>query len=215
MVSYVRSVKWLLSAAMLVAALLVLTILVHEAGHSITAEVVAGLDSRMYIWPGYELYPDFGSRYRSAWPNTPAFVTVLQTSDAAYMLRLHYYENYILFMGSGLTQLVSLLSLCVMTLVRPKGILLWLLVSGSVLHYDMFTYTVFPLFDLKHLIFWGGSVSEPLLALGRFGVPQYVAVPAIIGLSLLQFFWLYRLLRKRHQHTDQSKIAGDTSSNQK
>lgn len=175
-------------------------VLIHESGHALTAKLLAGTECEIYLWPGVEIYPEFGKGQLAPWKSTSLAVTKVTPSASPHALqKVLDYDNFILFMGSGLTQLVSLLSLLVITLSRPRRILLWLLVPGALLHIDMLSYTVFPLLHLRHLIFWGGSNSETLVALARFGIPQYCSVPAILLLSLGQFYWLYWLVR-RHQH---------------
>ena len=173
-------------------------VVTHEAGHAGAAKLLGGIDSTIYIWPGYEIYPDIGKKHPSPIHiKGLGFTELVPSTDVRVWMQVNRYENYMLFMGSGFTQLLSILSLCGMALARPQSTLRWLLLPGALLHIDMLTYTVFPLFNLPHLVFWGGINSEPLIALARFGIPQYWAVSAVILLSALQFLWLYRLLRPR------------------
>jgi hypothetical protein len=197
-----------------VAALLVLPvfmsamILLHEGGHAGTARLLAGIECEIYVWPGVEIYPDFGKEQLAPWNSKSLALTkVVPPANAAVLQQVMDYNNVILFMGSGFTQLLSLLALVVITLVRPKGILLWLLAPCALLHLDMLSYTVFPLLHLRHLLLWGGSHSETLIALGAAGIPQYVSVPVIVLLSLGQFYWLYRLLRSPRPFDDQHNLS--------
>jgi hypothetical protein len=210
----VSSLKRIFAVAMMAPLLLVTMIVTHEAGHTLTAKVLAGVNAKVYIWPGYELYPDLGKKPA---PDVHlkglAMTHIVARGDAFPWKRLNRFENYILLMGSGLTQLLSLASLCALTMMktrdRPLGMWGWLLPAGGLLHIDMLTYAVFPLFNLQHLVFWGGVSSEPLIALGRFGLAQYIAVPAVIFLSLMQLFWLYQLSRptRAHKHLRNDNFA--------
>lgn len=180
-------------------------ILLHEAGHAGTAKLLAGVDCEIYVWPGFEIYPEFGHSHTARWNmGSLALTRVVPPESDAVLQRAMQYNDVILFMGSGFTQLLSLIALSVIAVARPRRVVLWLLVPLALLHIDMLSYTVFPLLHLRHLLFWGGGHSETLMALGAAGIPQYVSVPAIVSLSLAQFFWLYLLLRRPqssgHQH---------------
>ena len=186
------------AALLVVPAFLAAMILLHEAGHAGTAQALTGIECQIYIWPGIEIYPQFGSDQLMPWnAKSLALTKVVVPDSAATLQRVLDHNNLILFMGSGFTQLLSLLSLLAISLLRPKGILRRLLIAGALLHIDMLSYTVFPLFHLRHLLFWGGNHSETLMALGAVGIPLYLSVPVIVLLSLGQFFWLYLLQSSR------------------
>jgi hypothetical protein len=192
-------------------------VLAHEAGHAVTAHYATRGEVRIYVWPGYELYPDPANTFPEAWPaRTPAMTAVmprppqpvsLDTMAKAglpsgimisrrefYELRRH--EHLMKLMGSTTTLLLALASLAALSLFKPKGTVLWLLAAGSLLHLDMLTYTLLPtLFGVRHLYWIGGEVSETLEALAGLGLKPGFSITAIVLLSLLQWVWLFYLLR--------------------
>ncbi len=196
--------RWL--RLLLIPPLYVLTmVLVHEMGHAWTIGHIPTVKSSIYIWPGYQVYPQIGMKFPEAWPEkTVAFTYVALYSkfkpDGSDPLKhqgllAQTVGHLALLAGSGATSLLSLLSLFLMSLFRPKGLCSWVLVAGSLMHLDMLTYTVFPVFfNVRHLILWAGEIPEPVEALFGLGVSRGFSVTAIILLSLVQFFWLYHLL---------------------
>jgi hypothetical protein len=193
----VNALKKVIAATLVMPVFLLAMILLHEAGHAGAVKLLVGIDCEIFIWPGFEIYPQFGHEQAAPWNGSLAFTKVTPPEGTAALQRVLDYHDVILFMGSGFTQLLSLMSLAALSLIRPQGMLLWLLVPGALLHTDMLSYTIFPLLHMRHLVFWGGSNSETLIALAAGGIPQYVAVPAILLLSLGQFLWLSVLLRSR------------------
>jgi hypothetical protein len=96
-------------------------------------------------------------------------------------------------MGSGFTLIISLVCLPLLFLLKPSGILLRMLSAGSLLYYDLFTYTAFPyFFDAPHLLIAGGRVAEPLIGLENLGMGVSLAVPLILALSLALSLLVYR-----------------------
>lgn len=109
------------------------------------------------------------------------------TSEIQYAL--------VALMGSVTNLVISILCLLLLYIFKPKGILLVVGVCGALLNYDLLFYGVFPIvFDLPHLIFWGGNTSEPIIALVTLGINQYLSLVTIIALSLIQWWVLYRIL---------------------
>jgi hypothetical protein len=194
-------------------------VLVHEAGHAVAASCLMPGDVRIYVWPGYELYPDPGRRFSEAWPEkTPAFTYVTYvrpdplSAPWTYTPGIPPYAvwngdtpaamprdvNVVKLMGAAATLLFSVAALCLLALLKPQGFVLWLLAAGALLHLDMLTGTVFPvLFGARHLYFWGGEAPEAVDALAGLGVPENIAVTAVILLSLGLCGWLCWLLRAR------------------
>lgn len=182
-------------------------VLVHEFGHLAGVAYSTDAEARIYVWPGYEIYPDPGRRYVAQWPGrSPAFTDVRITSTVspaelgAQIEDLMASHSFIMLMGSTATLLVSLVCLLLLTLLKPKGVLRWLCTSGALLNLDMLSYTVFPVFfNGAHLYYWGGTTPEPVVALAGLGVAQGLAVSAILLISLLQFAWLYHALQNKER----------------
>lgn len=213
-----KSLKRFLVVSVMTIPLLMVTILVHETGHAVTARLLTGMKSEIHVWPGYQLYPKVGERYSLSWPEKSLAVTTLyppfpmlpandfldgeKNPPVAWRFRgkVVEFSDWTMLMGSGATVLASLLSLLLIWILKPKGILLGALVLGSLMHFDMLTYSIFPVFfELPHLLVFGGSVPEPVRALTNLGVPDYFSVPAIIVLSIGEFSWLYLLLSRNVQ----------------
>jgi len=104
-------------------------------------------------------------------------------------------DGYISLMGSGLNYLLSLASIIYLYLTKQRGILFILAVAGAFLFYDILSYTIFPIFfDLRHLIFWGGTAPEPILALTKLGINQNFSVTFIIIVSIIHMLYLYKIM---------------------
>ena len=194
---------------------LVTMVLVHELGHAMTAAYVMPADIRLFVWPGVELYPDWGQRYPEAWPDripaltyvlprpsqfvkrgtTPSGLPGYMVTDVAELERMKRSEHVSKLMGSAGTMLLALVSLLLIALLKPKGIALWLLSTGALLHVDLLAGTAFPIFfDARHLYFWGSATPEAVDALTGMGISQRVSVSAILVLALLHSLLLYYLL---------------------
>lgn len=179
-------------------------ICIHEMGHYIIGEIVLNKDIHFYIWPGYEIFPDFGEKLMAPWPDSSIafgielrkFIPGFDSLDLAIRTDVILKnESYIKLMGSGLNYMLSVLSLIILSLVKPKSYLFWFLVFISLLHIDMLTYTVFPIFfNAKHLYFIGGTDPEPITALIQLGVSKVISVIGVIALSIINFLWLYFVL---------------------
>lgn len=89
-------------------------------------------------------------------------------------------------MGSGTTLLVSIAGTFALIWLKPAGFAMHILRLASLLHLDILTYTVFPyFFGARHLLFWGGSRAEPVIALSNLGVPAGLSVTVIVLISLI------------------------------
>lgn len=98
-------------------------------------------------------------------------------------------------MGSVTNLVISFLCISIIYILRPKGMFLIVTVCGALLNYDLLFYSVFPVvFDLPHLIFWGGKTAEPINALTTLGINQYLSLVTIITLSFIQWRFLSRIL---------------------
>ena len=186
--------------------------IIHEFGHAFAIRYTTSVSSRIVIWPGYELYPELGAKYPRPWPGKSFAITepvflpkglVMPNISIppAPIPRLdpeifEENENVIMLWGSVATLSFSILSLTLISILKPGKVLLYILVAGSLMHLDILAYAVFSgIFGLPHFVFWGGAISEPIVSLESMGIPKVLAIASIIGLSWTQFFWLHRLLR--------------------
>ncbi len=188
-----------------------ISIAIHEMGHVVGGKLISVDNLAAYIWPGIELYPDLGSVYEDVWPNneiaftqhippsinildysnTPPWnnssITLLKKSPTEFDL------NIIKLMGSGLTFILSLIAMLFIYLLRPSGKVLLFATFGVLLNYDLLFYSVLPLiFNLPHLIFWGGNTAEPINALSKMYFSKHFWLTVVIIISTLQYLFLYR-----------------------
>lgn len=193
----------------------ILSVFVHEYGHAISAHALGYEGFRFYIWPGYEIAPQLGNKYPQEWPrNAIAFGHYSPKKfdlDVAYDEALgrftlttklsanqpqkltHLQEGIIGLSGSALNLMIAILSVLLIRHFRPQGVSLYVLRIGSMLFYDILTYTIFPVFfNTKHLVYWGGSEAEPVIALAKLGIPEEVSIAAIVSICLLLSFALVR-----------------------
>jgi hypothetical protein len=181
-------------------------VLVHELGHATSAALLIPGDVRLYVYPGHELFPDWGRQFPETWPEKSPALTYVRpdipigawpftpgTQGYAVMKRN---DHLIRLMGSASTLLLALASLALIALLKPRGVALWILGAGALLHMDLLTGTVFPVFfDARHLYFWGGESPETVDALTGLGVPERISVTAVILVSTGLCVWHYWLLR--------------------
>ncbi|TQV89680.1 site-2 protease family protein [Aliikangiella coralliicola] len=193
-----------------------LSVVIHEYGHVLGAKLVSNQTLTVYIWPGYELHPNIGSPYKKNWPKgvvafggiqappaisskaseIPGWKKYIDLKQEEYKPITEFDSSIIALSGSGLNSLLSVISLLFIYIFKPKGIGLAVSVAGALLHYDLLLYSVLPIFfDLPHLIFWGGTSPEPIIALSKLGLPQYFSVSSVIFISAIQLGCLYKLLK--------------------
>ncbi|MCJ8271030.1 MAG: hypothetical protein MJK04_16720, partial [Psychrosphaera sp.] len=196
--------KKMLLAVLFMPLFILFSVISHEYGHVIGSKIAGVENVVAYVWPGYEIYPSIGSHYEGEWPKDTIGLS-RRLPTASLNMSLHYAGNsnvpslnilpkktqpkllspsqdsIIKLMGSGLNLLISILSIIVMYRFKPKGMLLVLVTCGVLLHYDLLFYSVFPiLFDLPHLVFWGGQLSEPVVALAQLGFNQMLSVTVVV-----------------------------------
>jgi hypothetical protein len=135
---------------------------------------------------GIQFLPLPGAREAVA----PATLRVIPAPDIELRTRN---TGFIQLMGSGFTLIIALVCLSLLFLLKPAGMLLRILLAGSLLYYDLFTYTVFPyFFGAPHLLLFGGGVAEPVLGLENLGMNAVLAVSLILALSFVLSLLLYR-----------------------
>ncbi|MGV3590798.1 MAG: hypothetical protein ACO1PZ_03845 [Gammaproteobacteria bacterium] len=204
----------MIRGALLAAGYFLAMIIVHELGHIAALHVVSDAHIRVSVWPGYELYPMPGQRFRGTWPARGVVVvepywilakpgevlpaSILATRGNEHHRELQKHSGLLKFMGAGATTLLSLICLILLTIRKPRAGLAVLFITGALLHVDMLSYTIFPLFlDAPHLYFFGGSEPEPLNGLVEMGLPQHLAVVLIALSSAAQLGWLFCLMKCR------------------
>jgi len=169
-----------------------LSIVFHELGHVLAARWVGIKSPMIYVWPGYEVFPHMATAYPDAWPKGElAFVRFGASDQVVSSSQFGLVE----VMGSGLNFILAIGATGIICTRRLKGFWFYTCLCFAFLSYDLLTYSVFPtVFNLRHLIFWGGDSAEPLVGLTNLGFnPSYALV--IIGMLIaLQFLLLFRRL---------------------
>jgi hypothetical protein len=212
----------------------IFSVLIHEYGHVLGAKIVGADNLNVYVWPGYELTPKFGEAYNGKWPkgaigfgvflpknnpnisfnidifselsSTPSLN--IQSLKPKYTPITRTQHGVIALMGSALNLIISFISALLIYKFKPKGIWFVITACGSFLFYDILFYTVFPIFlSLPHLIFWGGNVAEPIIALSNLGIDQNISITLIILLSILQSLFLYKLFFSNAKLINNSRLT--------
>lgn len=191
----------------------ILSVIVHEMGHAMTGQALGQKHARVYVWPGYQLYPEFAQRFDGLWHNQLIALTTfsapkpekIMVADAFiadlerfFELKNQHLERQILkpshtemvliaLMGSGLTWVLSVIALFIASISRTKGGLKYLLLCTSLLFYDFVSYSFLPYyFSLPHLVFIGGTSPEPLNALVQLGCHQTLVLSLIWLVASIQ-----------------------------
>lgn len=199
----------------------ILTVLTHEIGHAVTGKAVGLGTPIIHVWPGIQLYPDFGATLSSDdlhkrfvasvsflpesknlmldFPKQHEFWNLTPTIKLSSK-RPHHEDSsssFVGFMGSGTTYFFSVVCIIFLLMFKPKGVLRNLIVLGSFLFYDILCYTVLPVFfGAPHLIVIGSNEPEPINAMVAMGIPFDVSVTLVIALCLIQVCVLVRIAKK-------------------
>ena len=193
------------------------SVFIHESGHAITGKLAGVGNPVVHVWPGVEVYPNLATLpFAAHWPaNRVASVSFARqkrtdvqfhpAADNQYSLPSPVFvsdsptKNVIAppvvgVMGSGLTYLLSVICLMSLWLFKPQGVFHTVLIAGSLLFYDLLFYAVFPtFFGLPHVVFFGGTVPEPVIYLAQMGVASWLSISVIIALSALHIAILVKL----------------------
>lgn len=199
----------------------ILSVFIHELGHGIVGKILGMGNLVIAVWPGVEIFPEMGTlNHIKHWPGSAVAVVSFIPEVKSLSVDIHReFNSYILepilnikhssvvydqrrvavvlLMGSGTTYLISLLCTFFLWLCSPVGILKKVCVFGAFMFYDLLCYSIFPVFfDLRHLIFIGGKLPEPVIALEQLGMPLEISVTLIVIMCCTQAYFLKRLLSK-------------------
>jgi len=196
MVKYPRGmVLALFVPTMLVVAFI--SLLLHETGHGLTAKWLGGKFEAMYVFPGREIWPDFGQRYTGHWDG---YFGLAETCPAPDWEPYGWQDGLVYLMGSGTSLILSALALSSLLIFKPKGILARMfLFSESLMYLDIVSYTIFPSMGLKHFLFFGGKFAEPLIGAIWMGIPKSMFMLFIVIIFIIFTVALASLLRKWYQ----------------
>ena len=197
-----KSLRAFLIFVLQIGSIFILSVIIHEGGHLITAELLGKSHNTLYIWPGLEVYPKLSTELAPDWPNIAiSTLYTIPKPDKNGIINLNDWKvtmGIIKLMGSVSTLIVSILSILILSAFRPIGLIRNILFLGSFLYYDILTYTVFPhFFNLQHLIVIGGADPEPITALKALGFSTNNAIKAVLSICLFVFFSQLYVLAKR------------------
>ena len=156
-------------------------LIVHELGHGLTAEALGGQLVGLWVFPGVELWPDFGAAYDGnfAYFGLARYLTGLHWTDTE--------RGWTTLMGSGSTFIVSVLALSALLTLKPRN--RWrryVLVSLALWYLDLLTYTVLPQLNLRHWIILGGRSAEPVIGAGRLGIGRApFTIVVVVGCTVM------------------------------
>ena len=164
---------------------------VHELGHGITTELLGGEFTGLYVFPGIEIYPDFGAEYPFRWGQVFGLVT---SNPADHWTDWH--RGLIALMGAGSTLIISPLALGVLWWKHPQNrIVRYTLICFALFFADIFTYSIMPTLGLRHWVIYGGRYAEPVRGAEMMGISPLVFVPLVVSISGMLTYGLYRYLR--------------------
>jgi hypothetical protein len=187
-----RGILWTtLGFVLLLAAVALGGLFVHELGHGITAQALGGRFNALYVYPGIQVWPEPGQPYDKEWGTA---VGMADTDPGQNWPRWKHGLEWL--MGSGANLVLAMMALLSLWVFRPKGWLSRLLVAESLLYVDILLYTILPeWFGLPHWFFFGGDFPEPLVGAEWMGVPRgpfitlVLVISALMTAGLIAYVW--------------------------
>ncbi|MCB2153285.1 M50 family metallopeptidase [bacterium] len=181
-----------------IAVLVILTLLLglpatgffHEFGHGATAILLGGRIDHIWLFPGIELFPDLGFSLIDEFPCNLGGCGISG-------LNADWKVSVESLMGSGCTLIAAYL-IILWPFLREAHWSTCLTITFSLpFAWDIILYSTLPLAGLRHAVFLGGEVPEPLIAARDLGVSYWVYFSALIFHVLLFHTLLVRVWRKK------------------
>jgi len=167
------------AVAALLVCVAIVGLVVHEAGHALTALALGERIEGIVVMPGIRLHPRLAlepwdgtvASIQHSWPGRPKLAGLS------------------LFMGSGATCLLAWLALAVLAITPDRHPARSLLITTVILFgIDIVAYSVLPQLGLRHWLVIGGRTAEPLVGASLMGISREWFVVALamhaLGLSL-------------------------------
>jgi len=192
--------------ALIVAAVLLSSAVLHEAGHILAGRAIGMRLDEVAVMPGIRLYPTVERVPWSGW-----VAHVAQSSDHPVSPLAKGFRS---LMGSGTNTIISYIAMALLWWRRPGGMRLFAMgVTVLVLAGDIVGYGVLPRLGLRHAIFVGGKTTEPRLAAMRMGLPGWAfdVLLAIHCAVVLRVLYL-RCLRARPASTQTGPVEPSRAS---
>lgn len=171
----------------------VCSLIIHEGGHVAVTICYGGTIESVSMMPGLQLYPEIKP---VRWTGYVCRVRHSGIRD----LRKSALRK---LMGSLSTMVAAYVLLVIVAGVPRRYVLKrYLLIASLVLAWDMIAYCIFPQFGLRHYIFVGGYLDEPIVGAYGVGVPLL----GCYGLALVNaagYHWLWlRIWRRLARHRE-------------
>lgn len=144
--------------------------IVHELGHGLTGELLGTDIGAIRIWPGVEVYPDFGERSGGGNYNYFGSIEFSKRADRGP-------AGLIELMGSGSTLLVAFAAHGLLWGLRPRRrVPHYVVIILALFYLDMVSYTLGPALGLPRAIVIGRVTynAEPMRGAAMLGVPGWV-----------------------------------------
>jgi len=181
--------SWLVFS-LIVAPLAFIGLIVHELGHGLTAQALGGEMLALWVFPGVELWPDFGASYngRFTYMGLVRYLNGPDWTDTQ--------SGWATLMGTGSTFIISVLALITLLVTQPKRRLTrFFLLSLALWYLDLLTYAIFPQLGLPHWVIVGGRTPEPVLGAELLGINRTLFTVAVVVICTGMTALLYRYLR--------------------
>jgi hypothetical protein len=185
----------LLVFVLLLALVMVLSTLIHELGHGLTAEALGGEFISIDVYPGFQIWPDFGKPFEGGWDHQ---IALMYYRYGPSWQDGNWRDGLVQLMGSGINLLLATFALVLLRVFRPKGLFKLLLAAEALMVFDIVFYTFLPLIGLRHLFFIGGANPEPLGGALKMGIPQPVFLLFVGVICLFYTGALLRLIIPKH-----------------
>jgi hypothetical protein len=174
-----RAAGWLLLAITVA----LLGLVIHEAGHAITAVLCGGQVTKVKIltlqlWPAVR-WIEWDGLFGAIWYHG--------TNR----------DGLVLLMGSGTTAALGLCAAIALQFTAPRSFLRNVSLAAAVLlPLDILSYSVFPSLGLRHWIVFGGHDAEPLEGALETGMTPAAYFTALAVFALICYGLVYLRLRR-------------------
>jgi hypothetical protein len=188
--------RLLTAAGFLVTLILVwaASLLLHEIGHGLAAELLGGHVVWLRVRPGIEVWPSFGQP--AGGPPSTA-IAVLGYTPGPGWGENSWQGAVVGLMGSGFNLLLAALALGGLWLLRPRAWLRLLLIAQALMFADLLLYCTLPAFlGLPHYIIYGGHYPEPLRSAEALGCPGWAFLILVGIVSALMAWGLVAVARR-------------------
>lgn len=180
----------------------ILALFMHEFGHGWTATLLGGEFLSVYVYPGIQVWPEFGVPFSGEWEG---YAGLMYYNYGPHWESGGWQTGLVSLMGSGTNLMFSFIALLALWAFQPRGLMKWILAAEGLMYMDIFLYTFATLAGGRHLIFVGGEQPEPLLGAMEMGIPRD-AFLAAVGVIFILFTWMFiALLRSPRQDRASSR----------